>query len=118
MNGPIIYFILFSKAAGYDGEEICLNKEPKNIMRGGRSIPRISINESNDVNLRISRPEEAVRDLVPRTSVVCSIITDGRTFTGKASSRLEAESVAIQNCFKRLSNCERLERDLEFIQLF
>ena len=89
---------------------------PKNIRRDDRSTPRISINESNDVNFRISRPEEAVRDLVPRTSVVCSVVTSWGTFTGKASSRLIAGSLAVQNCFKRLSNCERLERDFEFIQ--
>lgn len=107
------------------------------IFRDGRSTVRISVNERNDVNLRIRMLEEAVRDLQaqvydlrdaePRTRVVtthvCSMSTSfNGTFIGKASSRVEAEAVTRQNCNRSREsfcssnrvNCEVVQEEVAF----
>lgn len=107
------------------------------IFRDGRSTVRISINERNDVNLRIRMLEEAVRDLQaqvydlrdaePRTRIVtthvCSMNTSfNGTFIGKASTRIEAEAVTRQNCSRSREsfcssnrvNCEVIQEEVAF----
>ena len=107
------------------------------IFRDGRSTVRISVNERNDVNLRIRMLEEAVRDLQaqvydlrdaePRTRVVtthvCSMSTSfNGVFIGKASSRIEAEAVTRQNCSRSREsfcssnrvNCEVIQEEVAF----
>jgi hypothetical protein len=107
------------------------------IFRDGRSTVRISVNERNDVNLRIRMLEEAVRDLQaqvydlrdaePRTRIVtthvCSMSTSfNGTFIGKASSRVEAEAVTRQNCNRSREsfcssnrvNCEVVQEEVAF----
>lgn len=107
------------------------------IFRDGRSTVRISVNERNDVNLRIRMLEEAVRDLQaqvydlrdaePRTRVVtthvCSMTTSfNGTFIGKASTKIEAEAVTRQNCSRSREsfcssnrvNCEVIQEEVAF----
>jgi hypothetical protein len=107
------------------------------IFRDGRSTVRISINERNDVNLRIRMLEEAVRDLQaqvydlrdaePRTRIVtthvCSMTTSfNGTFIGKASTRIEAEAVTRQNCSRSREafcssnsvRCETIQEEVAF----
>jgi len=107
------------------------------IFRDGRSTVRISVNDRNDVNLRIRMLEEAVRDLQaqvydlrdaePRTRIVtthvCSMSTSfNGTFIGKASSRVEAEAVTRQNCSRSREsfcssnrvNCEVVQEEVAF----
>jgi hypothetical protein len=102
------------------------------IFRDGRSTVRISVNERNDVNLRIRMLEEAVRDLQaqvydlrdaePRTRVVtthvCSMTTTfNGSFIGKASTRIEAEAITRQNCTRtRESFCASNSVRCEVIQ--
>lgn len=83
-------------------------------LGGGRSTVRIDLGTRTDLdqNARIRMLEEAVRDLQyqvydlrdqPQTTVVrmnvCSLQTsfDG-VFVGRASSRVEAEAIARNNC--------------------
>lgn len=86
------------------------------IFRDGRSTVRISINERRDLNLRIRLLEEAVRDLQaqvydlrdsePRTRIVTTHVctmntTFNGTFIGKATTKIEAEANARNNCTRQ-----------------
>lgn len=107
------------------------------IFRDGRSTVRISINERQDMQLRIRMLEEAVRDLQaqvydlrdaePRTRIVtthvCSMTTTfNGTFIGKASTKIEAEAVTRQQCSRSREafcasnrvSCEVIQEEVAF----
>lgn len=105
------------------------NRDTGRIELGdGNTTVRISVNERQDLNLRVRMLEEAVRDLQaqvydlrdqPRSRVVSSMVCALRTnfdgtFIGKASTRLEAESIARSKCKDaRASFCSSTEVQCE-----
>lgn len=117
------------------------DRDPRNnngrgtvVLRDGRSVVRIEVGDNNDreTAMRIRRLEQAVRDLQeqvydlrdsePRTRTVtthvCSMTTafDG-TFIGKASTKIEAQGLALQNCEKaKASFCSSSVISCEAVQ--
>lgn len=88
------------------------DRDGRIILRDGNTTVRIGINDRSDTAIRIRLLEEAVRDLQaqvydlrdePRTQVVtmhvCTMNTTfNGSFIGKASSKIEAESITRNNC--------------------